>query len=160
MNLIANIPEINADMNATVVGKISMAGISPDLKQSINSYNNDARIIGMDIKKEYSPAFSRSTPHAISVDIVVPLRLKPGMTAMNWATPTVEARGRLTSPAVVFVAPRPTKEVKNKIIAVVKNENGMTRYEKVRSRMSLNKTTKMHVIAVVVKRYKFILFNG
>jgi len=50
-------------------------------------------IIGMDIRKENSAAVSRFVPVASSVEIVVPLRERPGITAMNWVMPTATADG-------------------------------------------------------------------
>ena len=86
MNLIAKIPLIVAATNATTVGQTSKATAAP---MSSNSYTNEAIIIGIDIKNEYSAAFSRLVPVASIVDIVVPLRDNPGMTAMPWAMPAV-----------------------------------------------------------------------
>jgi len=79
INLIAKTPLISATTNAAAVGKASICNLPP---LEINSYKNDAIIIGIDIKKENSAAFSRSVPIASIVEIVIPLRERPGITAM------------------------------------------------------------------------------
>ena len=71
-------------MKATAVGTTSSFSVS---RAPISSYINDAIIIGIDIRKENSAASSRFVLHKMPADMVRPLRLNPGITAMPWAMP-------------------------------------------------------------------------
>jgi len=76
----AKIPATKAVKNATSIGK---NGIDPrDSGEDINSYVNEATIMGMDMRKENSAASSRLVPVAKAADIVAPERLIPGITAI------------------------------------------------------------------------------
>ena len=79
MILMAKMPLISAVINAMEVGRISSCKVS---FADINSYTKDAMIIGIDIRKENSAAVSRLVPVSNMVEMVVPLRDKPGITAM------------------------------------------------------------------------------
>ena len=110
---------------------------------------------GIDIKNEKVAADSRLTPVAKIVDIVVPLRDKPGTTAIPWAIPTAIADLMPTSRSLLGM-----KFVKNKMTAVARNENGKILYVNVRSMTSLNATTMPHVMAVAIIKQRFVLLMG
>ena len=89
MNFIAKIPDVNAATNASASG--IMFGPSDGDGFEINSYTSAAMIMGMLMRNENSAARSRFVPVNIAVDIVNPLREKPGTTAIPWARPVKNA---------------------------------------------------------------------
>ena len=76
-------------------------------------------MMGIDMRNENSAALARFVPVARRVDMVVPLRERPGTTARAWAIPTEMADGYVTARAEGLM-----NEVRKRIMAVARNENG------------------------------------
>jgi len=142
MNLIAMIPLASAVRNATIVGAMSMVVVESTFNIS---YTNDAMMIGMDIRNENWAAWSRFVPVNKRVDIVVPLRDMPGMTAMNWVKPTSSAERYPMSRSRGFI-----KLVQNNSIAVNIKVIGNMRYVNVLVMKSLNNNTNDTVTRVEI----------
>ena len=86
INLIANKPEIKDVSIPISSGK---TGIEVALKLNINSYKIDAKIIGIDSKKEKSATLFLSSPQRIPAHIVEPEREMPGKHASPCAMPII-----------------------------------------------------------------------